>query len=1670
MTRSIPCYPRERLAPLGLAHLAFATLLLLCSACSYGSASRADDGAGDGPGSDDPSESVTARPPEITEIPEAPEEVLETAAGEVDETKIRAAFINDNDLEVLIPLSRKGQGALSGSIAVKLVNASLAEVVKVGSRRASFEQDEDDATHRLVIRDLPMTWVRGQTGTLVIDWTVETNGDDEALRGQRSLYMALGPLEVQLRGPTRLGLGEASPLRVLVRNRVTQKAIEDAVVMATLTTTGADGAVLEGELFEGVTDSFGEFLDQVQLPDDVAAGQVRVEVSHEDGQVWTAMNVQVDPSEQRVHLSADKTIYKPGQDIELRLLALDGPEREPIVNSEVTFEALDGKGLKVFKRQVDTDEYGVASATVPTDTRVNEGNWVISAQVAGNRQQLSVPVRRYILPKMQVELVPSAPFVLAGEPVLGTIEARYLFGEPVANATVTLTATGNGVAIQQTGTTDENGVYGFELATPADVAQNVSLNLAVSLTDPAGQQESAAGAVVIAREAVSVEVFPEHEPIAMGVDNRMLILVSDAIGRPLVTDVTVTGLEEEPVSLSTNSNGIAALEFVPEAALNLRVEAEDGAGRTGRFQRIMGVADAPPFSVMADAALYVPGEEAQLSVFGTEDMDRVFVDLFRGVAGVGSLTVELDEGVGEISVPITEDMGGLLVAEAQAPTADGGMLVSTSRILVESAKRLRVNLVPSSDSVLPGEEVALDVEVTDILGNPQVASLGLNVVNEASFALGGEPRTQIETSFALDTRLLSTDTSVLGKTGFDLLNMEPSEERDLLARALFSRGGMDAAADAAGLPRFDYNSTAQERPQIQGAMATKVQSDANTLVNTLRADFNYTVFEPEEWFDTVEEMANRLRDPFGQEYQVTVDRSTQLLTMLSFGPDEEESTFDDGVAVVGLYLPSPPIETVVPTPGAGVAGQPVAMGAPATGAAPAPGGDFLAEDQAAAFDPAESTPDAPTVRAATQPQGVAVRSDFRETVYSNPTLITDPDGRASISFPVAHSITTWRASADGSTTEGHIGAGRASFRTFQSFFVDFDMPTQLTQGDELELPVIVYNYLPEATDVEVTLDAGDWLELLSDATAVVSLGPSEVRAVKFAVRVAQPGEQTVTLQGTAGDVSDALRRVVSVEPDGQPDDETASGTLDEEGGTVAFSIPEEAIAGGTSVQLTLTPGFEAEAAKGVESMLREPNGCFEQTMSSAWPNVMVANVLEQTGQLSGDKREETLAMLTRGYQRLLTFESPTGGYNWWGDNEPGNRILSAIMLWHLKDVEQLIETDDAVRTRTLTWLLSQQNADGTWAAGDALHAGNESLGTSLHRTTAFIAWALAHTGWADDAVARATAWLGENEIAEQGDVYAAALVANALTFGAPSLGMTSAALTQLDSLGQARDDGTFTWTSSAPSWTGGAGDAATTEVTALAAYALLNDGGFAGSTQGAVKHVIESKDSVGTWYNTQATMNALRVLAATIQPEGTDAEGTLTVLVNGELSQEIEIDPAQKDVFRSFDLGEFAQTGDNVVELEFDGTGEFNYQITRRAYLPALPEPEGPLQLEVDYSAEAGVVGAPITAQVAATNSEAEGSRDQVIVRVGRAPGFVPNQNDLQQLVYQGAVSRFEVREDDVTLYLMNLVAGETRRLDFRMTPNLVVDATAPASEIYAYYQPSLKQVLEPRRVTVVAQ
>ena len=60
----------------------------------------------------------------------------------------------------------------------------------------------------------------------------------------------------------------------------------------------------------------------------------------------------------------------------------------------------------------------------------------------------------------------------------------------------------------------------------------------------------------------------------------------------------------------------------------------------------------------------------------------------------------------------------------------------------------------------------------------------------------------------------------------------------------------------------------------------------------------------------------------------------------------------------------------------------------------------------------------------------------------------------------------------------------------------------------------------------------------------------------------------------------------------------------------------------------------------------------EQTSSAAYPNILVVDYVKKALVASPVLLMKAEQFLNVGYQKLLTFERPGGGFDWWGSGEP----------------------------------------------------------------------------------------------------------------------------------------------------------------------------------------------------------------------------------------------------------------------------------------------------------------------------------------------------------------------------------------------------------------------------------
>jgi hypothetical protein len=469
-----------------------------------------------------------------------------------------------------------------------------------------------------------------------------------------------------------------------------------------------------------------------------------------------------------------------------------------------------------------------------------------------------------------------------------------------------------------------------------------------------------------------------------------------------------------------------------------------------------------------------------------------------------------------------------------------------------------------------------------------------------------------------------------------------------------------------------------------------------------------------------------------------------------------------------------------------------------------------------------------------------------------------------------------------------------------------------------------------------------------------------------------------------------------------------------------------------------------------------------------YPNVLVLNYMQTTGQASPELKMTAEKYVGTGYQRLLTFEVPGGGFSLFGQ-PPAEVFLTAYGLMEFTDMAKVYPVDEAVIQRTAQWLLDQQQPDGTWLdQGYSEHWHVEAKAP----TTAYIAWSLIDAGYKDTPqVEQAIAYVREFGRQEKG-AYNLALVANALAAYDANDSATRAAVDQLYDMRVQDGDVTY-WKSEGASFMGATGESGSLETTALAAIALMKTNSHPDAVSGALGYIIKGKDSWGTWETTQATILSLKAMLLATQQAG-KAEGPATVRVslNKEQTQEIAIDQTNADVVHlvTFDQG-FAPSGSNQVQIEVEGGGNLMYQVATSYYLPwsqvpPTPEDQEAMAIDVSYDRTQLAVNDTVEVKVGVRLNQ-KGTVKMALVDLGVPPGFTVLTEDLSRLVEQKTIARYELTGRQIIVYLENFSSDQPLNFSYRLRARFPMRAQTPPSRAYDYYNPGGETVRAPLEVTV---
>lgn len=658
-------------------------------------------------------------------------------------------------------------------------------------------------------------------------------------------------------------------------------------------------------------------------------------------------------------------------------------------------------------------------------------------------------------------------------------------------------------------------------------------------------------------------------------------------------------------------------------------------------------------------------------------------------------------------------------------------------------------------------------------------------------------------------------------------------------------------------------------------------------------------------------------------------------------------------------------------------------------------------------------------------------SDQRVTLFWSPAITTDSAGRARVEFPASDRLGGVRLMADG-LGGGHPGFGDARLHVERPLAIAARLPADVVVGDRLRIDIPISRYGGQSvTKVALRAKAEGALRLVKRPRAV-RVGPDETSISHLDVEVISPGSGALSVTARAGAETHHVRLMTQAHRPEFPRRIRESGVL-RAGAPATLELTDGgAERGSVGARLRLLHHPIDRAVDGLERMLRTPNGCFEQTTSANYPNVQILRLLETLGDPDPRLLNRAQKMLRAGYARLVTFEVPGGGFEWFGER-PAHAGLTAYGLLQFLEMRAVYPVSSALIARTRSWLMGRRDGEGDYSP-DQRRMGARSKRVRAQRAArqAYITYALATAGarGLDLELRRAAE-------AAEADAYRLALASLAyLRSGLPA--QAAPLIERLRSL--QRGDGGFP--PPAATLIAGSAHDGQIQATALAAITLIEAkapegeiikagrwlmGAVSGHTQSTVLR-LEALRFAGPLMARDAVQGVV-----VVQPE----RGPATRLPLDRIGAVLELSDAQAR---------------RPLRLTLEGRGEVPFMI-EGAYRTRTPRTMADPKVTIRQTLEPKTLplGGAATLRVEVARRP-ETQPGMALLRLGVPAGLEIDTRALEELRRAGRFDHFERQRGELVLYLTRL--DEPRTLELPLIARTAGTSTGVASRVGQYYAP----------------
>lgn len=576
---------------------------------------------------------------------------------------------------------------------------------------------------------------------------------------------------------------------------------------------------------------------------------------------------------------------------------------------------------------------------------------------------------------------------------------------------------------------------------------------------------------------------------------------------------------------------------------------------------------------------------------------------------------------------------------------------------------------------------------------------------------------------------------------------------------------------------------------------------------------------------------------------------------------------------------------------------------------------------------------------------------------------------------IPDTITNWVVTGFSLHPQKGLGVtnDQTNIKTFQPFFVSVRLPYSVKRGEVINVPALVFNYLPKTLDVELTLDNEDQEydfvdasnEVIGDQkrTQNIRVGANEAAGASFLIRPKVIGNILLKFKAISPLAGDAIHKPLKVVPEGitQYQNRAFFINLKDTGefkNTFELEVPEDVVPDSERVEFGLVGDLLGPVVKNLENLLRLPSGCGEQTMSKLVPNYLVRDYLKSIKKLTPALDTRIKRNLQDGYQHMLHYRHDDGSFSSfgptkWRQEDPvrnGSTWLTAYVLRSFSKIKDIIDLDEQILAKGYEFLLTRQAENGSFTEhGEYFYSSQRSL---LTLTANSLLALLEEEKPNQAAIDKAVAYLSANT-AESIELLPKSIAIYALQKAkAPEAAKQVASL---KSLAKHEDDRTW-WTEDLDKlraskncgrwwcwiWS------QDVEITSYALLSLLDsDQETADSVLNTVRWLIAQRNGFGGFASSQDTVVGLTALIKFAEKSGYEAaKWEVTVSNKGKREKTEKLNTSEENDLL-LQTVEFPQ-GTKSLEFEAKGTGAAMVQISYQYNLVEKePKPSFKIQTTV---------------------------------------------------------------------------------------------------------------------------